>query len=921
MSFSIRVTNEPPQQLDISGDDVTSWQLLSIFQAYAGVAAKPYSHQAEVWRQVAADQSTLIVAGTASGKTLAVAVPLFYKLFCVQDTQRIRRTLWMYPTIALLEDQRRVLTDLSRAIGLDPEAIIGELHGEMPRSRLISALNKPVILATPDEIYWFFRKNVKYNGLLIYGLALVDEFVLDEAHLFNGLMLRNFEHLWYRIKTLAGYLGKAPRLHVLTATPAENLKRLNTAQPITGKSKCSDVSVEMRASGRFDDRAQQFINAVGEALQAGQRKILLVCNSARMAHQLFERCKIEDTSTIPIKHRLRFGKIALGHLTQWLEKAEVEKELLTELHERLLRDEDAVLADVPDNTVVSLPLEEVLLHTQEILERQCGQIKRALWQRAQHPGETWESLLNNRTLPCRIVAAVRTQLEQTTALEKQQMVIDEWLADVVERLNSITTDPILCQAKEFSALTEVFTSSGLDNEIATSLIRKMLFVMKADPRQLPTRYMSHRPIYLRWLHSLIDRDKADRIRDLVTAGMAAGELQVECRHIGLWRGTDVPVIVYSGSMAKQARQGLIDVFADVERAVLISTSAVEVGVDFHADALITEECEGNAFLQRFGRVGRHDEGSRVVALVSGDKYAALSGFSGAQMSREDFSATITEIFPHRNYAEGSLLLDANHYLINTQLGRIGERLNATPDLLAAKPLAEQLRSTDMQFAFGLRSTMPQITLRDGVSKDPFYLLRYVDDQDLRPADSPFEVARAKVWFTSLIFQRARFDVTIDLEETLKASRYVFLWAGNQLRLWSRPSAGAVYIGQMNSHFAQTAGWDKRHPGNFLLLYGDVYLFRADLEVQSYEPVRDSEQNPLFIPNQTYLVLWGWTERGDTEELLNQAGVADWEELYYDWDRLKSDRNGRAMVIVEKTTGACFAAYRELLNYVHRQAEK
>jgi DEAD/DEAH box helicase domain-containing protein len=919
MSLEIRVTNKLPEQADAPNDSIFR-HMLDIFQAYAGTLAKPYTHQAKVWESLAANQNTFIVAGTASGKTLAVAVPLFYKLFRAQESQCIRRALWMYPTIALLEDQRRVLTDLGKALGLDPEAIIGELYGGMSRSQLISALNKPVILATPDEIYWFFRKNIKYNSLLIYGLALVDEFVLDEAHLFNGLMLRNFEHLWLRIKTLAGYLGKIPSLHVLTATPAEGLQRLNAAQPITGKSKCTDVDVEIRASGRFD-RAQHFINTVGEALQGGQRKILLVCNSARMAHQLFEKCKVEDPSTIPVEHRLRFGKIALGPLTQWLEKAGVEKALLTELHERLLRDEDVVLADAPDNTPISLPLEAVLLHTQEILERQCWQVKRALWQRAQYPGETWESLLNNRTLPCRIVAAVRTQLEQTATPEKQQMVIDGWLADTVERLNSITTDPILCQAKEFSALTEVFTSSGLDNEIATSLIRKMLFVMKADPRQLPTRYMSHRPIYLRWLHSLIDRDKANRVRDLVTAGMVAGELQVECRHIGLWGGTDVPVIVYSGSMAKQVREGLINVFADLEQAVLVSTSAVEVGVDFHADALITEECEGNAFLQRFGRVGRHDEGSRVVALVSGDKYAALSGFSGAQMSREDFSAKITEVFPHRNYAEGSLLLDANHYLINTQLGRIGERLNATPDLLAAKPLAEQLRPTDMQFAFGLRSTIPQITLRDGVTKDPFYLLRYVDDQDLRPADSPFEVARAKVWFTNLIFQRARFDIIVDWEETLWASQHVFVWAGNKFHIWSQPSAGILYLKQMDSHFAQAGGWNKRHPGNFMFLYGDVYLSRGDLEVHSYEPVRDSEQNPLFIPSQTYLVLWGWTDRGETEELLNQAGVANWEELYYDWDRLKPDRNGKAMVIVEKTTGACFAAYRELLNYVHRQAEK
>lgn len=919
MSLEIRVTNEPPLQANLL-EDVAQQQLLNIFRAYAGPHTRPYVHQAEVWEKIAAGQNTFVVAGTASGKTLAAAVPLFYKLFRAPEPQRIRHALWMYPTIALLEDQRRVLTGLGKAIGLDSEVTIGELYGGMSRSQLIKALTKPVILATPDEIYWFFRKNVKYSSLLIYGLALVDEFVLDEAHLFNGLMLRNFEHLWRRVEMLAGYVGKSPKLHILTATPAEELKRLNGVQPVEGKSKCSNVIVELRPSGRFD-RAEKFTNAVSEILELGHQKVLVVCNSARMAHQLFEKYKVEDTSVIPVEHRMRFGKVALGDLSRWLEKSGVERDLIDEINGRLLRDEDIVLADVPDNTKVTLTLEQVTLHASEVLERQCWQVKRALWQRVQHSGETWESLLKNRALPSRIIAAVRKQLESTTELEKQQTIVDEWLAQAIERLSNVADEPIFCQARTFPELTDTFMAVGIDKEIASLLTKKLTYTMKADLGQLPTRHVSHRPIYLRWLHWLIDKEKADEIRDVAKIGVESGELEIECRHIGLWRGTDVPIIVYSGSMAKQAREGLINVFTDLGRAVLISTSAVEVGVDFHADALITEECEGNSFLQRFGRVGRHDESSRVIVFVSGDTYATLDGLDDIRVSRERFSAKITGSFPRRSYAAGSQLLDASHYLINEQLGRIGARLNAAADMTEVKPLAEQLRSTNMQLAFGLRSTMPQITLRDGVTKDPFYLLRYVDDQDLRSADSPFEVARAKVWFTSLIFQRARFDVIVDLEETLRASQHVFLWAGNRLHPWSRPSAGAAYLSLMDSHFAQTGGWDKKQPGNFLLLYGDVYLYRGDLEVQSYEPVRDSEQNPLFIPSQTYLFLWGWTNRGETEGLLNQAGVADWEELYYDWDRLKPGRNEKAMVIVEKTTGACFAAYRELLNYVHLQAQK
>lgn len=907
MQFS--VTNALPEPAQTAGLDEL---LLKLFCAGAeNEGAKPFSHQVQAFRRILDNQALFLVAGTASGKTLAVGVPLFYKL----QQGAIRKVLLMYPTIALLEDQRRVMELLAKTAGLDEE--MGQLQGGMTRSALIHNLNKRVLLATPDEIYWFFRKNVKYSSLLIYGLALVDELVLDEAHLFNGLMLRNFEHLWRRIQTLAHCVHRSPRLHILTATPTESLKRLNQAEPILGKSKCQDVHVEFRPSGRFD-RTDQITSAVNEALAIGQRKVLVVCNSARTAHQLFEKYKIEDTFAIPVKHRLRFGKVMFGDLIRWLGKVGLGDTLLDASGTCLLRDEDVLLANVPENTSFTLPVEDVVTHATDVLERQCWYIKRALLEKQRQSGETWESLLHNRPFPCSIIANLRPRLERTLEAEKQRAIVDEWLTDMLERLGNIANDSIPCTAPDFASLVQTFTTVGLDQQLASLLVKRMIFEMKADQSQLPTRTLSHRPVYLRSLDWIVDAGQVDNLCEMVRVGLESGELNAECRHIGLWKGADVPVIVYSGSMAKQARTGLINVFADVERAVLISTSAVEVGVDFHADTLITEECEGKSFLQRFGRVGRHTKGSQVIALVTGDTYASFDGFGQGEVSREGFSDKVTEVFPHRDYAAGSQLLDASHYLINEQLGRIGERLNATaePRVIQA---AEQLRAADIQLGFGLRSTMPQITLCDGVTKDPFYLLRYVDDHDLHSANSPFEVARADTWFTSLIFQRVKFDVIVNLEETLKASLHVFVWGGSNFRIWSQPSAGIVYLAKMNAHFAQAGRWDRSHQGNFLLLHGDVYLSRVDRETPHPEPVCDWEQNLLFIPNQIYLVLWGWTDAEETRKLLQDAKIADWEELHYDWDALQFDWT-KAMVILERTTGACFAAYKELVDYVNRSVQ-
>lgn len=906
MTLSILVANQPP-----TTDADLPQPLLELFQAYtrakSGQALCPFEHQAQTFRVVEQDTEALLVAGTAAGKTLAIAVPLFHKL----QTGRIRKVLFMYPTIALMEDQRQVMDQLAKLTGLE----VGQIQGGMSRSQLMSALNKPVLLATPDAVYWFFRKNIKYNGLLIYGLAQVDEFVLDEAHLFNGLMLRNFEHLWQRIKTLANNLGKSPRLHILTATPTESLRRLNNAQEIKGKSKCDDVQVEFRLSGRFD-RDDDVAATVNQVLAAGQRKVLVVCNSARMAHQLFLHYKVNDTSTIPVEHRQKFGKVALSALLQWLGKASVEKETIDVLNERFFREEDITLDDVPGGVMLELPLQDVVAHTGEILERQCWRIKRALWEQSQRTGETLESLLPNYPLMRSIAAALRERLKAETDATKRQALVDDWLADTTEKLSNISQDPITCEATEFAALTKAFTSAGMPQELASLLTKRVKFDIKADPDKLPTRNLSDRRIYLRWLDWAVDKDKVSSVQLTVRQGIESGELKIECQHVGLWKGTNVPVIVYSGSMSKPARAGLIDVFADLDSAVLISTSAVEVGVDFHADALITEECEGNSFLQRFGRVGRHGQGSQVILLTCGDAYSKLSDLDGATLAREAFSEKIIEVFPPRNYVAGSEMLDASHYLVNWQLGRIGERLNeAIPTLATVRPFAEQLRSAKIQTSFGLRGTLPQITLRDGVTKDPFYLLRYVDDQALRPADSPFEVARARTWFTHLIFQKARFEVIVDLHETLKASQHLILLNRGQPLVQSRFGIGDNHL----RNLIQNVGWSKNQPLYFLLLHGDVYLSWVDRETQQIEPVKDREQNPLFIPNQTYLVLWNWRNAEDTRALLENAGVARWEELYYDWDGLKQDTS-KAMVILEKVTGACFAAYKELVYNANRQVQ-
>ena len=279
-ALRLAITSKPPEAEHGPIDEA----LLRLFRAALGnEAALPYTHQARVFEHVLAGREVALVAGTAAGKTLAMAVPLFHQ---VLNTGGSRKIVFIYPTRALLADQRRILHGLAACLG--QQDTIGEVRGGMTSAALIRAVSKRIVLATPDALYWFFRKNVKFTMTLIYGLAQADTIVLDEAHLYTGLMQRNMQHFLQRLRHYRErYLGKPLRVQYLTATTSEALREFSPeAIEVTGRSLSTDVALELRPAPRLE-RSTGLQAALAEALERGGKRVLLVSNSARTAHQLF----------------------------------------------------------------------------------------------------------------------------------------------------------------------------------------------------------------------------------------------------------------------------------------------------------------------------------------------------------------------------------------------------------------------------------------------------------------------------------------------------------------------------------------------------------------------------------------------------------------------------------------------------------
>jgi CRISPR-associated endonuclease/helicase Cas3 len=108
--------------------------------------------------------------------------------------------------------------------------------------------------------------------------------------------------------------------------------------------------------------------------------------------------------------------------------------------------------------------------------------------------------------------------------------------------------------------------------------------------------------------------------------------------------------------------------ASYKTDVLIGTSTVDVGVDFKINLLLFEALDASSFIQRFGRLGRHDgymqEGSAYVKFQSFRAYALVPRFiherlfikkeessgntlfvEGIAYNREEFRDAVNEVYP------------------------------------------------------------------------------------------------------------------------------------------------------------------------------------------------------------------------------------------------------------------------------------
>jgi DEAD/DEAH box helicase domain-containing protein len=185
-----------------------------------------YSHQCDLVNAIRRGEDAIITTPTASGKTLAFALPMLETLAENPDA----RGLVLYPTKALANDQLGSFREIEKFTGIPAHAAIYD--GDTPQGNRASIReHSRLILSNPHELHQVLSWHNRWRTFLS-GLRFI---VIDEAHRYRGVFGSHIAFVIRRLRRICRFYGADPRFILSTATlanPGEFAERL-TGRKVT----------------------------------------------------------------------------------------------------------------------------------------------------------------------------------------------------------------------------------------------------------------------------------------------------------------------------------------------------------------------------------------------------------------------------------------------------------------------------------------------------------------------------------------------------------------------------------------------------------------------------------------------------------------------------------------------------------------
>src|SRR5262249_53993378 len=169
-----------------------------------------YTHQREAFDAVQAGRNITVVTPTASGKTLCYNLPVLDRILKDPDT----RSLYLFPTKALAQDQLSELHGTVEALGADIATFTYD--GDTPQdARKSIRARAHVVVTNPDMLH---------KGILPHHTKWVKLFenlryvIVDEVHSHRGIYGSHVANVFRRLHRLCRFYGSDPQFLCSSAT-------------------------------------------------------------------------------------------------------------------------------------------------------------------------------------------------------------------------------------------------------------------------------------------------------------------------------------------------------------------------------------------------------------------------------------------------------------------------------------------------------------------------------------------------------------------------------------------------------------------------------------------------------------------------------------------------------------------------------
>ncbi|KAL9015878.1 MAG: hypothetical protein Q9185_006749 [Variospora sp. 1 TL-2023] len=183
-----------------------------------------YSHQAEAINNLHDGSNVIIATSTSSGKSLIYQIPMLHQL----ELDPNARGMYIFPTKALAQDQKRSMKEMLRFMPGLEEIIVDTFDGDTAMAdRNMIRDDGRIIFTNPDMLHITILPQEDQWRSFLQNLKYV---VVDELHVYNGLFGSHVAFIMRRLRRICAAVGnrhvKFISCSATVANPEEHMRTI-----------------------------------------------------------------------------------------------------------------------------------------------------------------------------------------------------------------------------------------------------------------------------------------------------------------------------------------------------------------------------------------------------------------------------------------------------------------------------------------------------------------------------------------------------------------------------------------------------------------------------------------------------------------------------------------------------------------------